>query len=87
MNEPVYQEWGHRLLPSSHGERIFYPVFLGTVNWTGRSGDEQVAFAVLMQYGEDVNRQMPAHILEADLSAVLQAIGELRATRSTATHI
>jgi hypothetical protein len=81
MSEPVYQEWDYRLVPSSHGPAIFYRVFFGAVNWSGVGGDERAAYTVLMQYGEHINKQMPAHIVETDLPNVLSAIEQLRLSR------
>jgi hypothetical protein len=84
--EPVYQEWASREVSSSHGGETSYYVFLGTVNWTGQSGDEQVAYVVLMRYGNQINYQLPAHILEQDLDRVLGAIRELREERQNNTE-
>jgi hypothetical protein len=84
MSLPVYNEWWSEEVPSRHGEGISYHVLFGTVNWTGRGGDERPAFAVLMNYGGALNRQMPAHIMEDDLPQVLAAIERLRERRAQA---
>ena len=87
--EPVYEEWGSELVPSTHGEPgIHYRVLWGTVNWRRVPGEMQPALVVLMQYGATVDFiaakrgeivfDMPAHILSSDLNAVVAAIHRLQ---------
>ena len=75
---PVHTLLACREIPSSHGEEIFYYVFVGYVNWDGRGGSERLAFAVFMKYGGKVHYQMPAHILNEDLDSVTEALQNLR---------
>ena len=90
---PVYGEWAHTLVRSSHGicpsgSAIFYRISVGTVNWTGRGGEEKRACTVFMQYGDsadwneasrdEIALKMPPHILNEDLDQVLRAIHDLQ---------
>lgn len=76
------------MVQSSHGPNINYRVFYGTVNWGRTAEGMQPAFVVFMQYGNkesweeaksagEIDFKMLAHILNEDLSKVLQAISEL----------
>lgn len=90
MNQdPVYQEWDHRLVPASHAPGVYYRVFHGTVKWGPAADDLKTAVAVFIQYGkaEDWSEairegqlalRMPAHILDGDLPRVLHALSEVR---------
>jgi hypothetical protein len=75
---PVHTVLAYREIPSSHGEEVFYYVFVGYVNWDGRGGSERLAFAVFMKYDGKVHYQMPAHILNEDFDSVTEALQSLR---------
>lgn len=80
--ERVHEEWDHEIVQSGHGSQIFYRVFVGTVNWTKSAGKLHVAYAIFMQYGEKIDWQMAAHILEEDYEAVESALRALRLRRT-----
>jgi hypothetical protein len=85
----VYEERDSILVKGEHGgDDTCYRIFYGTVNWERTSGGKGTAFTVLMQYGTtrewskakkkgEISFDMPAHILENDLAAVLEALQEL----------
>src|SRR5690625_3313333 len=91
---PLYQEWGYRLIPSSHGElggeRRYYRVFYGTVHWHyADPNNTHRACTVFVQYGKSKNFEearmykkikecYPCHILDQDLEAVMEAMLDLR---------
>lgn len=88
------QEWGYKLIPSSHGElhgkKRYYRVFYGTVHWhTADPNNIHRACTVFVQYGENGNFEearrnneikdsYPCHILEQDINSVTEAMQELR---------
>jgi hypothetical protein len=75
---PVYSPWRERIINSGHAPTTKYRVSAGTVNWDRSAMGERVAVWVLMDYDGQANYQMPPHILEEDLPAVLGAITELQ---------
>ncbi|MFC5413159.1 hypothetical protein ACFPMF_27810 [Larkinella bovis] len=86
MKSPVYEEWSHKLIKSGHGPNTYYRIFKGTVNWAKSPGGMLRATTVLIQYGDEqdwkaafkeIAFNMPAHILDNDLPAVLKAIDSL----------
>nr|WP_304220248.1 hypothetical protein [Fredinandcohnia onubensis] len=92
--EPLYQEWGYKLIPSSYGElrgqKRCYRVFYGTVNWhTADPGNTHKACVPFVQYGQekdfntarkrgDIRELYPCHILDEDLEEVIAAMKELK---------
>lgn len=85
----VYKEWNSELIPSSHGENIYYRAFHGTVNWEKTADGMMHAFVVFIQYGSEpewdkarqqreISLQMPAHILDVDFDNVMSALLRLR---------
>lgn len=92
--ELTYQEWGFKLIPSSHGElkgrKRYYRIFYGTVHWHTADPDNiHKACVPFVQYGEEVNFERarkngdiraiyPCHILDQDLDEVMAAMKELR---------
>lgn len=91
---PLYQEWGHKLLPSSAGElngvKRYYRVFYGTVHWhTADPENLHRACTVFVQYGNgesfekarkqgEIRIKYPCHILEQDLNVVMKAMKDLQ---------
>ncbi|RAK14019.1 hypothetical protein B0I26_1392 [Anoxybacillus vitaminiphilus] len=95
--EPLYQEWGHKLIPSSYGElngkKRYYRVFYGTVHWhTADPENIHKACTVFVQYGAtedfeqarrkgEIRENYPCHIIEQDMDSVMAAMKELRERR------
>jgi hypothetical protein len=75
----VHEEWFFELIESNHGPTIYYRVFYGTVNWRKVAGEERKSVVVVMQYGDQIEWQMPAHLLEEDIDNVLRSIERVRA--------
>lgn len=94
VKEPTYQEWGYKLIPSSHGKlrglKRYYRIFYGTVYWhTADPGNIHKACVPFVQYGEVENfekarkngglRELyPCHILDQDLDEVMAPMKELK---------
>lgn len=94
MYDPLYQEWGYKLIPSSYGElkgqKRYYRVFYGTVHWhTADPENIHRACTVFVQYNTnqdfekarkqgEIRTNYPCHILEQDLDRVMEAVMELR---------
>ncbi|MCZ0871259.1 hypothetical protein [Peribacillus sp. AS_2] len=92
--EPLYQEWGNKLIPSSFGEikgkKRYYRVYYGTVHWHSSDPDHiHRACVVFVQYGTnpdfeqarkrgEIKDKYPCHILDQDLDLVMGAMNELR---------
>ena len=91
---PLYQEWGFKIIPSSYGElkgvKRYYRVFYGTVHWHTADPDNiHKACTVFVQYGNNENFEKarkqneikdkyPCHILDQDLDKVMRAMKELQ---------
>lgn len=91
---PLYQEWGHKILPSNagelNGEKRNYRIFYGTVHWhTADPENIHRACTVFVQYGNnadfekarkhrEIRTNYPCHILEQDFTNVLMAMKELQ---------
>ena len=94
IRDRLYQEWGYKLIPSSHGElngqKKFYRVFYGTVQWHTADPDNiHRACTVFVQYGtnkdfdqarrnNEIKEGYPCHILDEDFNIVTEAMTELR---------
>lgn len=94
LYEPLYQEWGFKLIPSSYGElkgqKRYYRVFYGTVHWHSADPDNiHKASIIFVQYGTnpsfdiarkkgEIRENYPCHILDDDLPSVFEAIKELK---------
>jgi hypothetical protein len=83
----VYQESKSELIPMTGVEGVNYRVFVGTVNWG--DGQNRHAACVLIQKGStkdwklalganEVIFTIPAHILNADVEAVAEAVVRLK---------
>jgi len=91
----IYQEWGHKIIPSSVGElkgqKRYYRIFYGLVQWReADAGNYHKACVPVVQYGttsnfdlarrkKEIRELYPCHILEQDLDKVLVAMAELKA--------
>jgi hypothetical protein len=94
IRESLYQEWGHKLIPSSYGElngkKRYYRVFYGTVHWhTADPWNIHKVCTVFVQYGTtedfdqsrkkgEIRENYPCHILDEDMEEVMAAMKELK---------
>ena len=99
----TYEEWGHRIIPSSFGElkgqKRYYRIFYGLVNWReADNGNDHIACVPFVQYGTtadfktaqsrgEIRMTYPCHILTQDLDKVLAAMTELQAEFNKETDI
>jgi hypothetical protein len=83
MSVPVYGDpIAQEEVSCSHGgSEITYNVWYGPVNWSRQPGHDRLAVVVRMRYDGEISNQMPPHILEEDVDAVLAAINRLRGRR------
>jgi hypothetical protein len=92
MAELLYEEWDCELVISSHSnsKKIYYRIFWGTVNWDRSTEGMEVALTTLIQNGNtadfklakknnEINFQMPAHILKNDIPELELGIQRLLA--------
>jgi len=102
IKDGIYQEWGHRIIPSSAGElkgqKRNYRIFYGLVQWReADAGNYHKAFVPFVQYGttsdfdfarrkKEIRELYPCHILDQDLDKVLAAMAELKAEFNKETN-
>ncbi|WP_242272083.1 hypothetical protein [Bacillus cereus group sp. BfR-BA-01310] len=94
MNKKTFEEWGFKLIPSSYGElkgqKRYYRVSYGISQWHTSDPDNiHKACTVFVQFGTtshferarkrgEIKDDYPCHILEQDLSLVIDAMVKLR---------
>ncbi|WP_332696981.1 hypothetical protein [Halalkalibacter lacteus] len=92
--QPPFEEWGYKLIPSSYGElneqKRYYRVSYGTSFWhTSEPDNIHRAFTIFVQFGTNPNFKValkkgeikiyyPCHILDVDMEDVLATMKELR---------
>ncbi|WP_341285390.1 hypothetical protein [Priestia megaterium] len=95
MEEALYEEWGHKIIPSSTGElngqKRYYRIFYGLVHWKEADPENyHKACIPFVQYGttsdfklarrkKEIREKYPCHILSEDLPEVLAAMSALKA--------